>query len=86
MEIEPLVLDWNIEYELALNNGSPIEPTLLFLIPVKNQIVYMKLPFYKNEFSEGHVLLLDPVKFISVWRNSKNDSLFPGYHQGNEQM
>lgn len=88
MEIEPLNLDWNIHYEFILNNRSPIEPTLIFEIPIQNKkhTVYIQLPFYEQRYDSGYVLLLDSFRFISAWRNSKDDGLFPGYHQGDAQI
>ncbi|MDO4248600.1 MAG: hypothetical protein Q4C79_06525 [Neisseria sp.] len=86
MKLDPLNLDWDIEYEFILNNGSPIEPILIFAIPIRNRTVYMQLPFYKDLFSDGYVLLIDPYRFLSEWRKSEDDSYFSGYHQGNEQI
>lgn len=84
MKLKPLKLDWDIKYEFILNNGSPVEPILIFEIPVKNRKVYMFLPFHDYPYHSGYILLLDTTLFLNVWRMSKNDEDYPNYHLGNE--
>ena len=49
----PMEPNWNISYEICRNNQSPIEPILLFEIPITdNQVVYMEQAIYKRPFCD----------------------------------
>lgn len=79
--------NWNISYEICRNNQSPVEPILLFEIPIAdNQVVYMEQAIYKRPFCDEYIVILDTQKFIHAWQQSKNDAIIPNYHLGDKQL